>query len=409
MKTLNPLSSKRMNTARFLMIFIFSLPLSLLHSQEGIVFSGVAKSTVGVLADSSESWNVAAEQYANFRITAPVGEIGSFYTAFNVLAVSTPETGLITEGEIERLYTAFRFDATDVNLGLMRIPFGYGMGIRPTDIINPQNPLFPDARLRGVLAGLITWYPGDDLQVQGFAVQKSNKYFEGQSISFSGESLFGFSVDHHNPIFSVQGLALTKIPGEQPDDYLLHFGCSFKIDVFVGFAFDALITTDGKTGFAEGRENAAIAAALSCDYSLLSGKLFLLAQYYYTSAGMLSSTDSISDYLEAGYGVGSGELSIQSLQSGGTSLLRRQYGFFTVLYNHSDYARLQLSVLASLCDASAFPTIRHEFEPVQAVTLISIVAIPLDMTVLGGTEKGEFGPDVVGLHAAASFSVEYRF
>lgn len=406
----NPLSPKRgALTLLLVAILLFFIPLSPVLGQTGFVISGVAETTLGILLDTDESWSVAAEQFANLRLTAPIGENGSFYSAFNVLAASSPETGIITEGELERLYAALQFDTVDFNLGLMRVPFGYGMGIRPTDIINPRNPLFPDARLRGVMATVLTWYPREELQVQGFAVQRSTDYFEGQRISFDGESLFGLSLDHHNSILSIQGLALTTVPGKNPDNYRLQLGLSLKFDVAVGVTFDTLITTDGRTEFDEGRENAALAAALGCDYSFLDGRIFLLAQYYYTSAGPLSQSDSVSDFLNGEEIAENGESSIQFIQSSGTTFLRRHYGFLTLLYNHSDYARLQISMLASLTDASIFPTIRHEIEPVQAVTVVSQLVIPFDTTLFGGTDAGEFGPDVAGLHAAASFSVKYRF
>lgn len=410
MKEYIPLSPKQSVSSLCLFIgIILCIPLLPSFSQEGIVISGVAESTVVALLDTGDSWNFAAEQYANFRVAAPVGDTGMFHAAFNVFAVATPETGIETEGELERLYVLFRFDASDVYTGLLRIPFGYGMGIRPTDIVNPQNPLFPDARLQGVLASLVAWYPKDEVRVQGFAAQRSNESFGGQSITFSGESLFGLSLDHHNPLISLQGLAMTTIPGESPDAYLLHFGLSLKFDAAVGVALDALVTTDGKSEFAEGRENAAFTAALGCDYSFFDGKLFILLQYFYTSAGLLSGDESVSDFLEVHEPMDNEEISFKSLQNSGTTYLRRHYGYLTALYNHSDYARLQVSVLASLLDTSFFSTVRHEFEPAQGVTLISMLAVPLDQTVFDKSSKGALGPDVTGLQIAASFSVKYRF
>lgn len=410
MRNLNPLSPKR--TFSFLFIFvviIFSCLLVPVVAQESIVISGVAKSTVGTLFDTDENWNFTAEQYANFRIHAPVSESGVIHAAFNVLASATPEDGVVTEGELERLYVLFRFDTSDLSAGLMRIPFGYGMGIRPTDIINPQNPLFPDARLRGVLASLVAWYPKDELRIQAFAVQRTDEYFEGQSISFRGESLFGCSLDRHTPRFSAQGLALATVPGKGPDAFLLHLGFSIKFDLIAGFALDALVTTDGKTRFAEGRDNAAIAAAAGCDYSCFDGNLFILAQYLYTSAGLLSADDSLSTLISSGSVADNGPTSLQSLQNNGSTYIRRHYGFLTVLYNHSDYARLQISVLASPVDSSCFSTLRHEFEPAQAVTLVTLLAVPLDQTTFGKSSAGSLGPDFTGLYMAASFSVEYRF
>lgn len=405
-----PLSPKQSVSSLFLLLaIILCIPLFPIVSQEGIVISGVAESTVGTLLDTGGSWNFAAEQYANFRIAAPVGDTGMFHAAFNVFAVATPETGIETEGEVERLYVLFRFDTSDVYTGLLRIPFGYGMGIRPTDIVNPQNPLFPDARLQGVLASLVAWYPKDEVRVQGFAAQRSNEIFGGQSITFSGESLFGISLDRHNPFISLQGLAMTTIPGENPDAYLLHFGLSLKFDATVGVALDALVTTDGKSEFAEGRENAAFAAALGCDYSFFDGDFFILLQYFYTSTGLLSRDDSVSGFLEEHEQINSNELSFKSVQNSGTTYLRRHYGYLTALYNHSDYARLQVSVLASFLDISCFSTIRHEFELAQGVTLISMLAVPLDQTVFGKKSEGALGPDVTGLRIAASFSVKYRF
>lgn len=409
MTNLNPLSPTIKSPIQLLfVVFVFFLPLSLLNAQEGFFLSGIAESRVGTLLNTGEAWEFGAEQYGNFRISTPVGERGKLYASFNVLATSNPDTGIDTQGELERLYTVLTFDTVDLSLGLMRIPFGYGTGFRPTDIINPQNPLFPDSRLRGVLASLIAWYPRDDLQIRGFAVQRSNDYFGGQSISIYGESLFGFSVDQHNSFFSIQGLVLTTIPANEADESLFHFGISLKFDVGVGLAFDALVTTDGSTGFAEGRDNAAFTAAFGCDYSIHGGKLFFLAQYLYTSAGILSSKESVSDLLEEG-GAGSGELSSLSYQTSGVNFIRRHYGYLSMLYNHSDYARLQFSLIVSLTDASVFPSIRHEIEPVQAVTLVSVIAVPLDQTVFGGSEKGEFGQDLSRFRCAASFSVKYRF
>ena len=186
-------------------------------------------------------------------------------------------------------------------------------------------------------------------------------------------------------------------------------GFSVKFDVLVGFAVDVLYTTDRSIEFAEGRDNAAIAVAFGCDYSFLDGKFFILAQYFYSSAGVLSSDDSINDSIDPGSFTGNGQSSLISLQNFGTTFLRRHYGFISAVYNHSDYARLQLSILASLGDGSFIPTVRHEFEPVQAITLVSVLAVPVDQTIFGGSEMGEFGPDVAGISFAGSFSVKYRF
>ncbi|MCX7788590.1 MAG: hypothetical protein N2442_12950, partial [Spirochaetes bacterium] len=128
---------------------------------------------------SDEKGTFGFEQYGNLRLEAPLNRWGKVYVAGNVLAASgssleravTTSTG---QGygslvELERLYYRLETESSDWETGLLRIPFGFGQAFRPTDFLNPPNPLNPDARPRGVLGTVYTLYPTDSILFRVYA------------------------------------------------------------------------------------------------------------------------------------------------------------------------------------------------------------------------------------------------
>jgi hypothetical protein len=104
-------------------------------------------------------FSFGSEEYANLRLKARAGEHGTVHAAVNFIAAAgyfaVPSSsfakaqGYATAIELERLY--FRAAGSslpfDIEAGLMRLAFGYGVAFSPTDFLSLRNPLVSEARL----------------------------------------------------------------------------------------------------------------------------------------------------------------------------------------------------------------------------------------------------------------------
>jgi hypothetical protein len=118
-------------------------------------------------------FSFGSEEYANLRLKARAGEHGTVHAAVNFIAAAgyfaVPSSsfakaqGYATAIELERLY--FRAAGSslpfDIEAGLMRLAFGYGVAFSPTDFLSLRNPLVSEARPRGRLALAATVYLED--------------------------------------------------------------------------------------------------------------------------------------------------------------------------------------------------------------------------------------------------------
>ena len=125
--------------------------------------------------------------------------------------------------ELERLYFRINGDHIDTEAGLLRINFGYGQVWGSSDFLNPRNPLFPNARPRGVLGMDMSFYPADSLKLMAFAAApKEPLEADGGGI------LPGLSVDQHWDRASVQVLYAYETPGTDLEWGIHCFGLSVK-------------------------------------------------------------------------------------------------------------------------------------------------------------------------------------
>ncbi len=348
--------------------------------------------------DDSVAWSF--EESANLRFKAAAGERGTAFGSFNLrawtadaperlvsLATLDPSLGLdgkalrtelSSGGELERLYVSLRGEKADTDAGLMRIAFGYSPAFRPTDILNPPNPLYPNARLRGVLGVAVAAYPSDDAKLRGFFASRATAAFgdTGAASTAAVRPLAGLSADWNGRRFSAQPLYLVRLPesaGTVPDQYA---GISLKMEAGAGWCLDALWTNEDRDApFAE-----SLKASVSADWSAFDAKLYLLGQYLWN---------------------GPGDRGVNGIRE----VTERQYGFATIAWQWDDYTRFALSCLANLEDRSLAPALTATHEPFQGMSLGLTARFGLDPA--GGT--GEFSPDATGTKGTLEASASLRF
>ena len=361
----------------------------------GPEFSGVFDSTVNYTAGagdaSQHSWGI--EEYANLRLKADVGERASFFSAVNLIALSgnflenaavlgymNPEpsfgsTPLIygqnfAAGlELERLYFRINSDYFDAEAGLLRMNFGYGQVWGSSDFLNPRNPLYPNARPRGVLGMNVAFYPTDSLKLMAFAAAPKNPLeFEG------GGFIPGLSLDQHWDRASLQALYAYETPFGfdeftlEGSDYGIHrFGLSVKADLELGFVVDALYTLYPEEP--EGIEG--LSAGAGFDYSFLGGSLYILFEYLFNGASSASAWDDTYNL---------------------TGWANHHYLYGTALYRFNDFCSLALSTVFCFDDLSFSPFITLDYEVFQGFSLSLMVRLPLDQNTLNGGRVGELGP-----------------
>lgn len=352
-------------------VLLFFPAVSSLPAEQPLL-SGSVSGTADMAVDSGNpaGFLYGFEQYANIRLQADAGEKGRIHAAVNLIAASGTKALLIPEAldasfagenyaaalELERLYLSIAGEHTDTDLGLMRIAFGSGQAFRPSDFLNPPNPLLPRARPRGVLGAAISAYPSFNSKLLLFAVSGPDPLETA-----GGSMLFGTSAEAHFTRGSVQGLYGYQVPDGDASLGLHRCGLSFKVETGAALVLDALYTLDpDRAADLEGLE-----AALGIDYSFFDGKLYLLAQYLY------NGTDG------------------QSLYASGT-------------YSFSDITRWSLSSLLSLDDGSFSPALSVEHEPFQGAVADVTIRVPL-------FEEGELGSLDSGYRGALSAGITMRF
>ena len=380
----------------FLILIFFVNSNSFLFSAPEL--SGLFDSTVNFTAGdrdaSSPSWGI--EEYANLRLRLRTGEKASFYAAFNLIALSgnfleaAELMGTINDHppfgstpliygrnfaaalELERLYFRINGDYIDAEAGLLRINFGYGQVWGSSDFLNPRNPLFPNARPRGVLGMDASFYPLDSLKLMGFAAAPKDPLKSG-----GGGFLGGFSMDQHWDRASIQALYCYETP--LADSPLAHssdspwgihrLGLSVKADVELGLVADALYTINPhKPGGING-----LSAGAGFDYSFLGGNLYILFEYLFN--GFSSITAFNAQCPEDGL------------------WQNHHYLYGTALYRFNDYCSLALSNVICFDDMSLSPFATFNYEFFQGFSLNLTARFCLDQKDFGGARAGELGPD----------------
>jgi hypothetical protein len=385
------------NIALFLLAF---LAINGLIFSAGPELSGVVDTTINYTAGAGDvpPHSFGLEEYANLRLRVRAGEKAVFYGAFNLIAVSGNylERAAMLESanqnpsfvsspfiygenyvagmELERLYLRINGDYVDTEAGLLRINFGFSQVWGSSDFLNPRNPLFPNARPRGVLGADASFYPVDSLKLMLFAAAPKAPMQSG-----GGGFLPGFSLDQHWDRASVQALYAFETPG--PESGTHRFGLSLKADLELGFVADALYTL--KADKAEGIEGLSLGAGF--DYSFLGGDLYVLAEYLFN-----------------------GDSSATALGFGG-AWMNHHYLYGTALYRFSDYCSLALSTVFCFDDLSFSPFAALNYELFQGFSLNLTARLLLDQDSLFGGKTGELGPVKSGAKFIVDAGARLRF
>jgi hypothetical protein len=430
------MSGDRYSAARgavILLVLLLAVPVAAEDRQ----FSGTIDTTFRAAqgTDYGEGGTMSAgfEEFANLRLKAPAGERGTIFAAVNLAAasgtalplvpaeadgysVSAPFTagkGYASAMELERLYLRIEGEDMDAEAGLMRMAFGFGQAWRPMDFLNPPNPLFPDARPRGSLGGLVTAYPTDLWIVRLFYVTGDDP------LKTDGAgAIGGTSAEFHGQAASAQALYALQAPGLGLSRPVHRFGLSLKVEAEAGFVLDALYTLDGDAA-ASGRWYdrpwnglQGLQAAVGADYSFLKGKLIAVVQYLYNGGGALEPGDGLDRLYDPAGGdwrnVPPDERSFRTDIPIG-ELNRRNYLFGSLTCRYDDYTRAILSCIGGLDDGSFVPIFSVEHEPFQGLLVSVSVRVPLDGRTLGAGSNGELGPAHTGARGEITVKARLRF
>jgi hypothetical protein len=364
--------------------------------------SGVADTTVNYTAKAGDALenSLGIEEYANLRLRVRVGEKAIFYSAFNLTALtgnylenaallgslyqtpyfaSTPFVygqNYAAGMELERLYFRINGDYIDAEAGLLRMNFGYDQVWGSSDFLNPRNPLFPNARPRGVLGVNASFYPMDSLKLMGFVAAPKNPLE-----TKGGGEVHGLSMDQHWDRASLQALYAFQNPDDVFRQGIHRFGLSVKADLELGLVLDALYSLNpAKNDGIDG-----LSAGVGFDYSFLGGDLFLLFEYLYC-----------------------GKTSVSALGYGG-GWQKNNYLYGTALYRFNDFCTFALSMVTCFDDLSFSPFATLNYELFQGFSFSLNLRVPLDRKAFGGSEAGELGPSQTGARFVLDAGIRLRF
>ncbi|GHV72992.1 hypothetical protein AGMMS49940_02940 [Spirochaetia bacterium] len=343
---------------------------------DGPVFSGVFNSTITVGAGTGglPDFYWGLEEYANLRLKKQLGEHGSVYMAFNLiaaggvsaLALQTGAFGISTSGnsgdvnsnyaaamELERLYVHLTGEKIAFDSGLMRLAFGYGNVFSPNDYFNPRNPLYPDARQRAVLGVNFSVYPTDMLHLQFFGVGPKDPFaIDGYGVSG------GLSVENHWKKMSAQFLYSIEAAQRMP---VHNFGVSLKADLPVGIIADILWTYPQEESASI--EGLAASAGLDYTFSIATHTMYLLAEYLYKG-----DESKMTGYANHHYLYGEARFSID------------------------DYMSVTAGALAGFETLSVVPLLSFTTDLFQGAAITLQAQVPCG--------EGELGPDATNRHFA---------
>jgi len=388
---------------KYFLLFIITVFTASLFAAEPEL-SGVLDSTVNYTAGgrdaSSHYWGI--EEYANLRMRIRTREKATVFAAFNLIAISgnyldaaalmeitnpnqyfaaTPYVyggNFAAAMELERLYFRINGDNIDTEAGLLRMNFGYGQVWGSSDFLNPRNPLFPNARPRGLLGMNASFYPADSLKLMGFAAAPKNPMGKD-----GGGFIPGLCMDQHWDRASLQVLYAYETPinpgenliSEEPGvldmppptaspNGIHRFGLSLKADLKLGFVVDALYMLNPDKP--EGIDG--LSAGAGFDYNFFDGDLYILFEYLYNGLSSVSA---------ARYG---GDWS------------NNHYLYGTALYSFNDYSSLSFSTVFCFDDLSFSPFATLNYELFQGFSFNLTARFCFDQKDFGGNKAGELGP-----------------
>ena len=375
-----------------------------------ISVSGLLDTSLSFRAGSGNApvFSYGIENYANLRMTARLREMATVFADLNFLALSGDNavaamatdmpfiTGenFIAGFDLERLYFRINTDNTRLDAGLTRIPFGHGFVWRPTDFLNPANPLVVNARPRGVLGAELSWWPTFDFKVVGFAAAPRNPFSNSGRGTLSGimlEREWSRVVAKVLYSFESPRGGLRFIDPDDPDSppiipgasYGIHrAGLSIKADLELGFVLDLLYSYNHE----QGTRLDGLSVSAGFDYTLFRGSLLVVAEYLFS--GSSSSTS----------------------RAGGGHFSNEHYLFTSFTWLFNDFTNIGLSLIAGLSDTSFTPIATFNHALFQGATLTLTAQVPLDRHSFSGDgNRGELGPLHQGRYFDFTTMLRLRF
>jgi len=348
---------------------------------QGITVSGLLDSTVSLRAGAGDSpaFSYGIEEYASLRIQAKLREFATVFCDVNLIA-SAANQSYFAAIEPERLYFRINTDVIRLDGGLLRLPFGYGLVWRPTDFLNPVNPLFPDARLRGVLGAGLSWYATDTLKLAAFGAAPRNAF------SQSGEGGHaGLMFEQQWDKIDMQAMYFFESP-QTGSEYGIHrAGVSLKADLELGFVLDALYSYNHEQG--TGIDGLSLSAGF--DYSFFKGDLIVLVEYLYN--GKTSSTAFNPEKNIIGFA-------------------NEHYLYTGFTWRFDDLTTAGLALISGFSDVSFTPIVSVNRDLFQGAALIFSAQIPLDRDLFSGDgNHGELGPLLSHRYFDSSLKLRLRF
>jgi len=358
-----------------------------------INFSGILDSSVFLRAGAGDApaFSYGIEKYANLRMVARLREIATVFADVNLIAIAGDHNAIMAESlaaqmaemmgvdrgpfastpfvagpnfiagfELERLYFRINTDNTRLDGGLTRIPFGHGLIWRPTDFLNPVNPLVTNARPRAVLGAEFSWWPTFDLKVVGFGAAPRDPFSRQ-----GGGGHVGTTVEREWNRVLAKALYAFESPRGGAGLGIHRAGLSIQADLELGFVLDVLYSYNHE----QQTRLDGLAVSFGFDYSLFRGNLIVMAEYLFS--GSTSST---------------------SLAGGGHfSNEHYLYTGFTWIFN--DFTNAGVALISGLSDLSFTPIVTFSQEIFQGATLTLTAQIPLDRDLFSGDgNRGELGP-----------------
>jgi hypothetical protein len=387
-----------MNRYTFFVIVLFALAASGLPAQS---LSGTTDTRLVLSAGAggAPDFSWGAEEYANLRLKVPVRDAAAFYGAFNLTAAAgsivndarayAAATGAGTTFiagenyagaiELERLYLQISGESINWSAGLLRMPFGFGLVWGPMDFINPRNPLQPDARLRGALGTIGSWYPvpGGDARLFAFAAAPKDPLKQD-----GGGARFALGFENHWEKASAQFLYSFETPALEYSQGLHRAGLSLKADLELGFSAELLYTLDPASPDGIG----GLSASAGADYSFFEGRLLVLAEYLYSGADSITAQNANP----AGYA-------------------GRHFLYVSGTWSLSDFTRISLGGAYAFDDLSALPIVSWEHEPLQGITVYARLQAPLDRESFDRGTGGELGPAANRTRVLGTAGVKVKF
>ncbi|MCL2193316.1 MAG: hypothetical protein FWB78_07970 [Treponema sp.] len=378
-----------------------------------INFSGILDSSVFLRAGAGDApaFSYGIEKYANLRMVARLREMATVFADVNLIALSGDPAataammadmsagGLMTTPfvagpnfiagfELERLYFRINTDNIRLDGGLTRIPFGHGLIWRPTDFLNPANPLVTNARPRAVLGAEFSWWPTFDLKVVGFGAAPRDPFSQWGGGGFVGTTverewdrvvakvIYSFE-SPRGPTISGLGLPVSSA------NYGIHrAGLSIQADLELGFVLDVLYSYNHEQ---QSRLDG-LAVSFGFDYSLFHGNLIVMAEYLFS--GSTSSTS----------------------RAGGGHFSNEHYLYTGFTWVFNDFTNAGIALISGLSDLSFTPIVTFRQEIFQGATLTLTAQIPLDRDLFSGDgNRGELGPIFQSRHFDFTAMLRLRF